>query len=523
MKYIENPIITGFNPDPSIVRVGNDYYIATSTFEWFPGVQIFHSRDLENWELIARPLNRVNQLDMKGCDSSAGVFAPCLTYHDSKFYLVYSNVKTRSGIWRDVHNYVITAGDVKGEWSEPVYLNSSGIDPSLFHEEDGRKWLVNMIWEHRIDIPEKSGGIILQEYSPEKEKLVGPVRNILPVKIGMTEGPHIYKKNGYYYLVVAEGGTDYDHMVTVTRSRFLKGPYEIHPDNPVLTSRDNPDLELQKAGHADIVETQNGDWYMVHLCSRPLRKRGSCPLGRETAIQKIVWENDWPYLEDKGRHPSVRVPAPDLPEYPVPSLFGRDEFDSKELNINYQFLRVPLAEETYSLSERPGFLRLKGHESLSSRFHQSLIARRWKHFRFSAVTALEFEPETYQQMAGLVCLYDELDFYYLRVTHDEEKGKILGLITCDKGNYQKPTDKEVVIENVDKVYLKVSVNYDKVQFYYGENEQDWEKVGPELDAGELSEASEMFTGNFVGLCCQDLSGRRKPADFAFFEYANEGE
>ncbi|MFW5985391.1 MAG: glycoside hydrolase family 43 protein [Halanaerobiaceae bacterium] len=518
MKYIENPILTGFNPDPSIVRVGDDYYIATSTFEWYPGVQIFHSRDLANWELVARPLQRESQLNMLGEKCSAGVWAPCLSYDEGKFYLVYSDVKTRSGIWKDVHNYVVTADQVTGEWSDPVYLNSSGIDPSLFHDQDGRKWLVNMIWEHRIDVPGKSGGIILQEYDPQKKKLVGPVKNIFPGELRMTEGPHLYRKDGYYHLVVAEGGTGYSHVVTMARSRSLTGPYEVHPENPVLTSRNDPQLELQKAGHADLVETKSGEWYMVHLCSRPLSQKGACPLGRETAIQKVVWKDNWLYLAEGGRNPSLKVPAPEVQEFEVETITGRDDFDSPELDKNYQYLRTPLTEETFSLTERPGYLRLKGRESLSSRYQQSLIARRWKHFKFTAATVLEFEPESYQQMAGLVCYYDEHDFYYLQITHNEKNGKVLSIISCDRGEYALEMDKEICVESWDKVYLKVEVDYKDIQFYAGKNEDEFQKIGPVLDAEQLANAEGGFTGSFVGLCCQDLTGQRKAADFGFFEY-----
>ncbi len=173
MKTITNPILRGFNPDPSILRVGDDYYIATSTFEWFPGVQIHHSRDLIHWKLIARPLNRVSQLDLKGAAASEGVWAPCLSYDKGVFYLVYTNVRLwRSGGPRDLHNYLVTATDIRGEWTDPIYLNGSGFDPSLFHDDDGRKWLINMLWDHRLG-RNSFAGIVLQEYDPVNRRLPG--------------------------------------------------------------------------------------------------------------------------------------------------------------------------------------------------------------------------------------------------------------------------------------------------------------------------------------------------------------
>lgn len=207
MRTIKNPILPGFNPDPSILRVNDDYYIATSTFEWFPGVQIHHSRDLIHWKLITRPLKRLSQLNMIGNPSSCGIWAPCLSYDNGTFYLIYTDLKTRSEIFMDIHNYMVMSNDILGDWSEPIYLNSSGFDPSLFHDDNGKKWLVNMIWDYRKG-KTPFGGIILQEFSLKEKRLIGEAINIFKgSSLGVTEGPHLYKKDGYYYLLTAEGGT----------------------------------------------------------------------------------------------------------------------------------------------------------------------------------------------------------------------------------------------------------------------------------------------------------------------------
>src|SRR4051812_32086697 len=326
---IQNPILPGFNPDPSIVRVGDDYYVATSTFEWFPGVQIYHSRDLVHWRLLTRPLRRASQLNMLGDPDSCGVWAPCLSYADGLFWLIYTDVKrygrtTQGGAagasMRDTHNYLVTSPRIDGEWSDPVYLNSSGFDPSLFHDGNGRKCLVNMRWDHRPG-SNRFSGIVLQEYSPADRKLVGPTHMIFEgTPLGFTEGPHLYQRNGYYYLLTAEGGTGWGHAVTMARSRDLLGPYELHPDKHVLTSRHRPDVALQRSGHADLIETQNGETYMVHLCGRPLPNRGRCPLGRETAIQKMVWTDDgWLRTADGQGIPLAEAPLPSLPEHSFPA------------------------------------------------------------------------------------------------------------------------------------------------------------------------------------------------------------
>src|SRR6516164_8767195 len=228
MAMIRNPILPGFNPDPSICRVGDDYYIATSTFEWFPGVQIHHSRDLVNWRLVRRPLERASQLDLRGEPDSCGVWAPCLSYADGKFWLVYTDVKRFDGDFKDTHNYIVTAPAIEAPWSDPIYVNSSGFDPSLFHDDDGRKWFVNMVWNHRPG-NNRFAGIVAQEYSPGEKKLVGDRGNIFKgTPLGLTEAPHLYHRAGYYYLLTAEGGTAWNHAVTMARSRNLLGPYELH-------------------------------------------------------------------------------------------------------------------------------------------------------------------------------------------------------------------------------------------------------------------------------------------------------
>lgn len=529
MNTIKNPILKGFNPDPSILRVGDDYYIATSTFEWFPGVQIHHSRDLLHWKLVARPLNRISQLDMRGANPSEGVWAPCLSYDNGVFYLIYTNVKLWTyGSARDLHNYLVTTEDITGDWSEPIYLNSSGFDPSLFHDDDGRKWLVNQLWDHRKG-RNQFAGIVLQEYSVTEKKLIGPRMNIFKgTELGLVEGPHLYKRNGYYYLMTAEGGTRFKHAVTLARSRNLTGPYEVHPKNPILTSWMDPTIELQRAGHGSLVETQMGEWYMVHLCGRPLPSRGRCILGRETAIQKMVWkEDDWLYLDSTDNKPLSEVPAPILPEgidMPDDSWNEegvRDDFDSETLNIHFQTLRVPLEEEYLTLKERPGYLRLRGSESLGSKFHQSLVARRQQAFSYTAITALEFNPEHYQQMAGLVALYDVNNFYYLHITRDEEKGKILNILKRDASVFDEPLADYVSIEGWDRCFLRVDVDYHLLQFSYSKDEKEWIKIGPAFDASILSDEytePNRFTGAFVGICCQDLAGEKINADFDFFEY-----
>ena len=223
-------------PTRRFAASASDYYIATSTFEWYPGVQIHHSRDLVNWRLVRRPLERASQLDMRGEPDSCGYGRPCLSYADGKFWLVFTDVKRFDGDFKDAHNYIVTAPTIEAPWSDPIYVNSSGFDPSLFHDDDGRKWFVNMVWNHR----DRAGahlthpafaGILLQEWDPASGRLIGPVKNIFAGStLGLVEGPHLFKRGGWYYLTTAEGGTGYEHAVTMARSRAIDGPYELHPN-----------------------------------------------------------------------------------------------------------------------------------------------------------------------------------------------------------------------------------------------------------------------------------------------------
>ena len=531
---IQNPILRGFNPDPSIVRVGDDYYIATSTFEWFPGVQIHHSRDLINWRLLKHPLRRASQLNLLGNPDSCGIWAPCLTYDQGRFYLIYTDVKRygRTSVagasgasLRDFHNYLVTCESIDGEWSDPIYLNSSGFDPSLFHDDDGRKYLLNMLWDHRPG-HNRFAGIVLQEYSVTQSKLVGQRRLIFEgTPIGYTEGPHLYQRNGFYYLLTAEGGTGWGHAVTMARSRTLDGPYELHPDVHILSARTRPDVELQRAGHADIVETQAGETYLVHLCGRPLRNRGRCTLGRETAIQKMIWSGDgWLRTANSEGIPHVNVEAPQLPAHPFAAAPVREDFDETKLPIEFQWLRSPWPDELFSLTARPGHLRLFGQESIGSLFRQALVARRQQAHCFSARTSVDFEPGHFQQMAGLVCYYNGSKYHYLCISAGENGERFLQVMSAlpDQPNADAFTN-PIPIERGVTVQLRVEVDYERLRFGYRVDDQEWNWLPEQFDASILSDEATApglpnFTGAFVGMCCQDLAGTAHPADFDYFEY-----
>ena len=319
---VKNPILRGFYPDPSIVRVGDDYYIANSTFEWWPGVSLHHSRDLVHWEKLPSPLNRQSQLDLRCVGASQGIWAPCLTYDNGTFYLVYTVVKSFYCNMYDTANFLVTATDILGPWSEPIALNNFGFDPSLFHDDDGRKYMVSMVTDHRV--PKKYvGRLVLQEYDDEQKKMVGPVREIFCADKVYLECPHIFKRKDWYYLFAADTGTGELHGQSILRSKNVWGSYEWYEGNSILTAREHPDFLLQKSGHCDLVETQNGEWYAVHLCGRALENRNPMDaprfagarrytLGRETCIQKMKWtKDDWLVLANGTTLPDLETEVPD--------------------------------------------------------------------------------------------------------------------------------------------------------------------------------------------------------------------
>jgi len=513
---IYNPILPGFNPDPSICRVGDNYYIATSTFEWFPGVQIHHSKDLVHWRLLTHALREARLLDMRGVPNSGGIWAPCPTHHAGLFHLCYTVVHELEGATKDTPNYLTTAPSINGPWSDPVFLNCSGFDPSLFHDDDGRKYVVNMVWDHR---PEHHPfyGIALQEYDPAVRALIGRPEIIFRgSSIRLTEGPHLYKRNGYYYLLTAEGGTEYEHAVSFARSRRIRGPYEIHPENPVLTSSNKPDLALQKAGHGSIVETPAGESYMVHLCGRPLPGTQRCNLGRETAIQKVEWRgDDWIYLSAGGNNPREVVPAPKLRACPWPEQPARLPFNSP----HYATLRMPSA----CVIRKRNKLRLIGAESIESRFEQAMLARRLTSQTAVATTRLHFKPTSFQHMAGLAAYYNTCLFHYLYLSYDEKLGPCLQIHTCDDGKPIFPLGAKPVAVPAGPLLLRARFDKCNLQFSWSKDGKEFKKAGPVLDASILSDDYGDhwgFTGTFVALACQDISGTKRAAEFDFLEMTN---
>jgi xylan 1,4-beta-xylosidase len=531
MPQIRNPILPGFNADPSILLHNGTYYIATSTFEWFPGVQIHSSTDLANWTLLTRPLSRASQLDMRGNPDSCGVWAPCLSYSDNRFWLVYTDVKCKDGSFKDTHNYIVTAEKIEGPWSERIYVNSSGFDPSLFHDEEtGKKYFVNMLQDHRCR-PRSFAGIVVQEWD-EKKGLIGERKNVFRgTELDLVEGPHVYKRNGFFYLLTAEGGTGYEHACTLARSRSIWGPYELHPDKYILSSKDSHWAALQRAGHGDIVETEEGKTYLVHLSGRPITQNRRCVLGRETSIQEAEWRDDWLYVKN-GPVPSLFVDVPGMRDDAPYWEEKKYTFESeKGLPIDFQWLRTPEPERIFKIEDNK--LVLTGRESIGSWFEQSLVARRQTHFSFDAETVIDFSPSDERQFAGLTAYYCRFNFFYLTISGTEEGERELFIMSSDVswplGTLSYPFQEPVKLPKEGKVKLALTIRGGKEgQFWYAlEKEGGWEElkeVGKKWDASILSDECGghqqhgSFTGAFVGVAASDLNGLAKEAKFDYLVY-----
>jgi xylan 1,4-beta-xylosidase len=526
---IRNPLLPGFHPDPSILRVGEDYYLATSTFEWLPGIRLHHSRDLRHWRPLGGIADSPRLLDLTGAPDSGGVWAPDLTYANGRFHLVFSVLDNYAYGYKDCANYLTTAEHIDGPWTDPVRLPGRGFDAALYHE-DGETWLLNMAMGFRgIEIQPLDVGpdgtaqtagdpVLLLESSPE----------------GITEGPHLYKVDGWYYLLCAEGGTGFNHGAIVARSRNLMGPYEIDPNGPLITTRDKLDLPLQKAGHGCFVTTPAGEWYMTYLASRPYteieerlpataRERdttGRCVLGRETAIAPVTWTDGWPRIE--GAAPALEVPAPDLPVRRWPAAPERDDFDAPELDPRWNTLRRHADPSWLSLTESPGHLRLRGGQSPFGKRTPSLVAQRVTARNGVFEARIAFTPETVHQSAGITAYYNGFNWHYLQIALEEGR-PWLSLVTTDGGRRTAVRIAEVGGE----VDLRITFDGPKLRFAY--RADHWFDLVEERDATILSDEHATwvepgllhafgFTGAFVGLWVQDLAAEGGYADFDHATY-----
>lgn len=520
MKTFRNPILPGFYPDPSICRVGEDYYLVTSTFEYFPGVPVFHSRDLVHWRQIGHALSRPSQLNLDDVPPSYGIFAATIRHHDGVFYVV----TTWADVNRALHNFIVTTTDPASEWSEPYFLDDApGIDPSLFFDDDGRAWYTGNRTpsgqDHR-DTPRRE--LWAQELDLKTMRLVGGKYVLWD---GMSRGeavpeaPHLYKVGRYYYLLAAEGGTYFTHCVTLARSETLTGRYEACPNNPILTHRYlGIDYPISNVGHADLVQTQTGEWWMVALASRPYDGY-FYNLGRETFLIPVRWEDDWLVVSPGSGRVEFEYAAPDLTEQHWDSPPACDHFDAPALALCWNFLRTP-REPFWSLNERPGWLRLKLRpQQVSEAANPSFVGRRQQHRDFAGRTLLEFSPHAENERAGLVLLQNN-DYHFRFVCAMNDAGEaVLRLEKCSDGVDQRLAE-QPLDDYAGRLFLKVEARGQTYRFAFARSPEAWQPLAADVDGRILSTTiAGGFTGAYIGMYA---SGVGQPsdnhADFDWFEY-----
>jgi len=486
MIEYQNPVIKGYNPDPSICRVGEDYYIVTSTFEYFPGVPIYHSKNLVKWELINHCLTRESQLNLKDCRNSGGIFAPTIRYHEGVFYMITTNVS-------DKGNFIVHTKDIRGEWSEPQWIDHRGIDPSLLFDDDGKVYYCGTHFDSGRQ------GIALFEINPlTGEKLSETVTISYGTGGKHPEAPHLYKINSYYYLMIAEGGTEYGHMETIFRSKDPYGPYEPCPHNPILSHRDFMGSPIQATGHADIVEDHNSNWWLVCLGIRPLPGRLLHNLGRETFLTPMTWDdNGWPVVGNEGTI-DLEMEG-DLPSNVAnnkSSVDFIDNFNKDTLKLDWNFIRNSKCEN-YSLTDKKGYLKITAGKETLNDSEPAFLGIRQKEFELSARTKVLLDFSEENQKAGLTAFYNQDYHYEIYVT--SEQGREYVVLS------KKVHDIEHIAEKVEIDYqgeIEFQIETGKEDYIFTYRLQDeWIELGSAKTAGLCTEGTMTmtFTGTYLGI------------------------
>jgi alpha-N-arabinofuranosidase len=512
-KMYTNPILPGFYPDPSVCQAGEHFYLVTSSFAYYPGIPIFESTDLVNWRQIGHVLDRPSQLNLDGLKLSEGIFAPTIRYDQGVFYVITTNVGGGG-------NFIVTATDPAGTWSDPYWLpEAPGIDPSLFFDDQGRTYYVGTRPNPAGPAYDGDWEIWLQELDLSKMQLIGEQYSLWKGALREAiwpEGPHLYKHNGYYYLLIAEGGTGHHHAVSIARSKDVTGPYVGNPANPILTHRHlGVDYPIVNVGHGDLIQTPSNQWWLVVLASRPYGGYYR-NLGRETFLTPVRWEGEWPVVSPGTGKVEFSYPVPDLPESNGLPLLTCDHFDEPVLDLRWDCLRTP-REQWWSLTDRPGYLRLfLRPETISKRENPSFIGRRQQHQSFLAQTVLEFVPEKEHEEAGLVCFQNDQNHYRLvRTKHDS--CQVIKLFKCEGGS--ESTLAEVGV-TAPRIYLQVIGRGQDYHFYYGEHSNDLQLLHGPVDGRLLStDRAGGFVGAYIGLyASSNGASSNNHADFDWFEY-----
>lgn len=508
MKY-RNPILPGMHPDPSICRVGNDYYLVNSSFEYFPGIPVFHSKNLIQWDLIGHCITRNSQLTLRtGFPNETGTFAPTIRYCNGIFYVVCTNVSYGG---TDDGNFYVWTKDPCGEWSDPIWLDCPGIDPSFFFDDDGSVYYTGTA----------SGEIYLYQIDLQSGKKLGECTNIWAGTGGNDpEGPHLYKRNGWYYLFISEGGTEYCHMITVARSRTVDGPYESCSRNPVLTNRSHG-LPIKAVGHADLFCDQNNNWWVVCLGIRPISYPFRHNLGRETMLVPVTWDEDeWPVLGRDGlldeEIDTDRLPLPEV-AYPQELCSHQffDDFQDTDLKGEWNFIYNPV-EGAFEINKE-GLVLQGNHVSLSEAESLAWIGRRQEHHKFQAKTSLSFSPCEEGEEAGLCIYMNHRHHYEVAMTWTEGHRQLI--IRRQIGSLWK-IEKQIPYEkNEVELYLMADKEYYTLGYKDGDS---CVTLGKGETAYLTTEVGGKFTGNYIGLYATG-NGKAcsEKAVFNWFEYLGE--
>ncbi len=526
----ENPILPGYYPDPSICRVGGDYYLVNSTFSYFPGVPIFHSTDLVNWNQIGHVLDRPEQIDLSGLGISEGIFAPTIQHHEGRFYMITTLVGKEG-------NFVVTSSDPKGPWSNPVWLPKvKGIDPSLFFDENGHSYIVfNSDPPNNKPLYNGHRSIKIIEFDKESLQTVGESQILVNGGVDISkkpvwiEGPHLFKHGEYYFLSAAEGGTSVNHSQVIFRTKSLDKPFIPWENNPILTQRHldpkrpNP---ISATGHADLIQTQHGDWWAVFLATRPYDNRDSYNIGRETFLAPVEWTKDnWPVINPEYEEVQYRYPVPDLPkdkvrDFPKSGSFTiSDEFKDKELNPYWIFVRVP-QEKWYLLDKNGLHLRLRP-ETAGRKSNPSYIGRRQQHRHGFVETKMEFIPEKPGELAGLLFFQNETHHIFFGKGLNENGEQVLSV---QKSNDEGDLGilKEISLQNNSKIYLRTRFDKEVYSFQYKTEElEEWQLLY-NFNEGEF--LSTRVAGGFVGVTTgpyASSTGKNSSnqASFLYFTYS----
>lgn len=546
MKMIQNPVIAGMAPDPSILRVGEDYYLATSTFHWLPGIPIYHSRDLANWELITYALQG-DEVDLRGTNTPAGIWAPHLSYdeQENKFWLVFCHMKNMAGREFNAESYAMSADNIEGPWTKPCFLTAIGFDPSLYHE-NGKHYLTVLEWETRTGY-QAPGHLVLAEVDLEKGCLKGKWHRLTTgfTTRGCVEAPQIYKHGNYYYLLAASGGTGYAHGVEMGRATDIFGPYEPNPTRePILTSSPrhlfslgdpdaghfemyNPHSLMQKAGHGSLVATPDGEYYIAHLMSRPLPGTTLNPLGRETSLQKMRWNEDgWLEMADGSNFAKMETEAPKIAADSVQKQHAGDMYDDfANGNYSLRFMTPYHQQDVSWVSVQKNKLQIQGRDSLFSQNTPSILAMRATAFDYIVQTKLAFHANHYSETAGLGLYYDANNWLYLHLgLNDKEDHPVLSILQA-KGGQRLSFDNDTILIPDQPLELRIHYDYGQATMFYRLQENDaWQQIATPIDVSYLSdegvngEKGEIggFTGLFNFIGSVDAYQHQSQAEFFYY-------